>query len=198
MSTFDGARRIQLRRGLVMSLRQRLEALDRLTELSERLQRMPKTYQGTTVDIQITALGGALIRHTDGWRWSDGSTEPRVRDMSLADISPSFRCITTGSGTYVEIPHDWTDSRYWPRGHVDEDSRVAIQGLIRDGSAKPGPIYAEGLSEALDSHRLAKHGYLLPISVWDTVMGEVCGAWWDKDEEADILARAEALRNLPE
>jgi len=31
------------------------------------------------------ALGGALKRHPDGWRWADGTPEPRVRDLTPMD-----------------------------------------------------------------------------------------------------------------
>lgn len=41
-TTFDGSRREQLRQAQRMTVRQRLEALDHLTELSERLQAMPR------------------------------------------------------------------------------------------------------------------------------------------------------------
>ena len=41
-TTFDGSRHEQLRQAQRMTLRQRLEALDQLTELSERLQAMPR------------------------------------------------------------------------------------------------------------------------------------------------------------
>jgi hypothetical protein len=41
-TTFDGCRREQLRRAQRMTVRQRLEALNELTELSERLQSIPR------------------------------------------------------------------------------------------------------------------------------------------------------------
>ncbi len=41
-TTFDGSRREQLRQAQRMTVRQRLEALDQLTELSERLRAMPR------------------------------------------------------------------------------------------------------------------------------------------------------------
>lgn len=47
-TTFDGSRREQLRQARRMTVRQRLEALDHLTELSERLQAMPKQLGGGT------------------------------------------------------------------------------------------------------------------------------------------------------
>ncbi len=41
-TTFDGSRREQLRQAQRMTVRQRLEALDELTGLSERLQALPR------------------------------------------------------------------------------------------------------------------------------------------------------------
>lgn len=41
-TTFEGSRREQLRRALQMSVRERLEALNQLAALSERLRTMPK------------------------------------------------------------------------------------------------------------------------------------------------------------
>lgn len=43
-ATFDGSRREQMRRVRAMTVRQRLEALDELIRLSERMQAMPKRY----------------------------------------------------------------------------------------------------------------------------------------------------------
>jgi CRISPR-associated protein Csx17 len=52
-TTFDGSRREQLRQAQAMTVRQRLEALDQLQALSERLQAMPK--QGVTADMNSEA-----------------------------------------------------------------------------------------------------------------------------------------------
>lgn len=41
-TTFDGSRHDQLRQARAMTVRQRLEALDQLSELSERIQNMPR------------------------------------------------------------------------------------------------------------------------------------------------------------
>lgn len=41
-TTFEGARREQLRRAQSMTVRQRLEAMSNLSELTERLQTMPR------------------------------------------------------------------------------------------------------------------------------------------------------------
>jgi hypothetical protein len=42
-TTFDGARIELLRRAQLMSVRERLEAMDELAKLAERLRTMPKT-----------------------------------------------------------------------------------------------------------------------------------------------------------
>ncbi|MBN8727976.1 MAG: type I-U CRISPR-associated protein Csx17 [Xanthomonadales bacterium] len=47
-TTFDGSRREQLRRAAAMSVRQRLEALDQLTGLAERMQAMPRNASAAT------------------------------------------------------------------------------------------------------------------------------------------------------
>ena len=41
-TTFDGSRREQLRHAQAMSVRQRFEALDQLTELAECMETMPR------------------------------------------------------------------------------------------------------------------------------------------------------------
>src|SRR3546814_6911070 len=43
-TTFEGVRREQLRQNLKMTVRERLEAMDELDRLSERMQTMPKKY----------------------------------------------------------------------------------------------------------------------------------------------------------
>ena len=45
-ATWEGSRRAQLRAALVLTVRERLQALDGLIELSQRLAAMPRT-QGT-------------------------------------------------------------------------------------------------------------------------------------------------------
>ena len=42
-TTFEGSRRIQLRAALALTVRQRLEALEDLAELAQRLADMPRT-----------------------------------------------------------------------------------------------------------------------------------------------------------
>lgn len=139
-----------------------------------------------------TTLGGTLQRHTDGWRWSDGTPEPRVRDMMLSHVAPNFRCGLHGGVTCVEIPARWRDARYWPGGRIDTQAAVQIDDLLRE-CGRRSPIYLEGLAEALDDHRLTGDGWIVDVAQWDAVMREQCGAWWDQQHEAEIFARARSL-----
>lgn len=42
-ATWEGARRAQMRSALVLTVRERLQALEALTELAQRLAEMPRT-----------------------------------------------------------------------------------------------------------------------------------------------------------
>ena len=139
-----------------------------------------------------TTLGGTLQRHPQGWCWSDGTPEPRVRDMLLSHLAPNFRCCDRGGITYVEIPARWRDARYWPGGQIDASAAQEIDALLRECGQRSA-IYLEGLAEALDDHRLTGEGWRVDIAQWEAVMREPVGCWWDKREEADILPRARAL-----
>ncbi len=62
----------------------------------------------------LSAMGGLLVRHPDGWRWSDGSIEPRVRDLTAAEAFelPRVRSIDPTTDTvadYVSIPRSALD-----------------------------------------------------------------------------------------
>lgn len=144
----------------------------------------------------MTALGGALVRDPDTatWRWSDGTPAHEVVDLTLRDVAPNFRCATYGSGCVVEIPRRWRSAGHWPRGVVDPDAAEAIDRLLRV-HGQPARIYAEGLAEMRDDHRLTRDGYVVPIDAWDAAMLQVCGASWAKADEAAILARAAEVRS---
>src|SRR5882672_8938565 len=113
-----------------------------------------------------TALGGALQRYSDGWRWSDGKPEPRARDMLLSEIAPNFRCCKLGGVTYVEVPARWRDARYWPSQRVDAQAEQEIDALLREAGQRY-PIYQEGLAELLDDHRLTAEGWVVDVAQWD-------------------------------
>jgi len=67
-TTYEGVRREQLRRVQSMSLRQRLEALDELTRLAERMQAMPKQPGDAPAD----KVGSGV--HEDGQRYPAAGT----------------------------------------------------------------------------------------------------------------------------
>lgn len=139
-----------------------------------------------------SALGGTLCRLPEGYRWRDGTVETRVRDMKLSDVAPNFRCTSHGGTSFVEIPNGWRQQRYWPRGVVDEEAASRIAELVRD-AGHPAAIYAEGLAEILDDHRLSKSGTLVDAAQWDALMCEHCGVWWDMEHQEEILTRARSL-----
>ena len=139
-----------------------------------------------TVEIPATTvLGGTLVLADGGWQWSDGEPEPRVRTMLLRDLAPNWRC-TNGSTCYVEIPAGW---RHQVR---DPDVRAVVAELIRD-AGRSAQIFADGLAEIVDDHRLTMPGTLVPVVAWDALMSEPCGATWDRAEEPAILERARGL-----
>jgi hypothetical protein len=48
----------------------------------------------------LASLGGTIVRHDDGWRWSDGSLEPKIKDLTLGEIfNFAFR-----DGIFIEVP----------------------------------------------------------------------------------------------
>jgi hypothetical protein len=132
-----------------------------------------------------TALRGALVRRAPNvWAWADtGEVEPRVRDLRVRDLAPNYRVIARGGGRrYVEVPRDW------PRDVTDPDVEEALRRLC---ARRPVvDIYAEGVAEALDYHRVTSPGYLVPLKEWDAEMDRVIGATWLQRDEPALLERA--------
>lgn len=124
----------------------------------------------------LSAMGGLLVRHTDGWRWSDGSLEPRVRDLTAAEAFelPRVRSIDPSTGAvadYVSIP----------RTALDEDA-----DLLGDVISFAGPraIAVGGDRGSVE----------VPAEVWDAwAERRVIGLGWEPSDEAGILSRAEAM-----
>ena len=135
-----------------------------------------------------SALNGALLCVAGCWTWKDGTPEPRVRHMLLRDLAPNFRCIPG----WVEIPHNWRSPNRWPNGRVDADAERAIKAMI-SAAGKSAPIYADGLAEALDDHRMQVDGHVIPIDEWNHQMTATCGVWWSTEHETEILSRAAQL-----
>jgi hypothetical protein len=121
-------------------------------------------------------MGGLLVRQPDGWRWRDGSPEPRVRDLTAAQAFefPRVRSLDPSNDTltaYVSIT----------REALDEDA-----DLLADVIAFAGPraITVGGARGTVE----------VPEEVWDAWASDrVIGLGWEPSDEAAILARAESL-----
>lgn len=79
-TTFDGSRREQLRRGQTMSLRQRLEALDQLTDLAARMQTMPRLGD----DARVRETSASV--HEEGSRYAAGDP---IHTLILEGCTPT-------------------------------------------------------------------------------------------------------------
>jgi len=137
-----------------------------------------------------STLGGTLERHSDGWRWRDGTPEPRVQDLNPNGVY-NFRCTKAGGGqTYVEVPVG--------RAHDDDD--LAWCKVYRRGPDVDAGL-ARNARAGSDDHRVGGRGaYFVPIEDWDahwSLVGPI-GASWLAEHEADILGRARALGWRPE
>lgn len=124
----------------------------------------------------LSAMGGLLVRQPDGWRWRDGSPEPRVRDLTAAQAFefPRVRSVdpTTGAVTpYVAIPREALDE--------DHDLLAAVIAFAGPRAIAPGGD--RGPVE-------------VPEEVWDAWASDrVIGLGWEPSDEAAILARAGSL-----
>lgn len=80
-TNFDDSRREQLRQAQAMSVRQRLEALDQLAQLSERMQAMPKCYPAG-----VEAGAAATANHEPGGKYGATST---CNEIVLGGCTPT-------------------------------------------------------------------------------------------------------------
>ncbi len=145
------------------------------------------------MDIPLyTVFGGALLRYTDGWRWRDGQSEPRVRDILLLDVAPAFRFARYGTRICVEIPATWRDAQHWPDNRVDPRVATIIEALLRDPGERM-TISGAGLETLLGKQPRKIDGWIVDLDRWEAAMSEVCGASWDGRHDDAILARARAL-----
>lgn len=121
-------------------------------------------------------MGGLLVRQPDGWRWRDGTPEPRIRDLTAAQAFefPRVRSIdpsTDAIAPYVSIT----------REALDEDG-----DLLADVIAFAGPraITVGGPRGTVE----------VPEEVWEAWASDrVIGLGWAPSDEQAILARAESL-----
>jgi hypothetical protein len=127
----------------------------------------------TTAAPSTTALGGTLVRHgRDDWRWRDGASEPRARDLSPS-AHYNLRCRAYADRQYVEVP----------RGLAQEEITWAHEG------------WAAGLYRTGDSgDRPGQAVILVPVEAWDSWSADhPVGCTWDLADQEAILARARTL-----
>lgn len=152
-----------------------------------------------------TALQGALVRvGRDCWQWSDGTPEPRVRDLSPS-AHYNLRC----RPGLVEVPLRLAmeeDALAWVlegrragryRSGLDGDRtgpRDASTG--RRMHVRPGDDPMKGhVADADPLPGRVPEVVLVPTAEWDAWAAEhPVGAEWDQEHEAAILLRAEELR----
>ncbi len=121
----------------------------------------------------FSALGGLLVRGDDGWRWRDGSPEPRVRDLTAAEAFqfPRVRSVDPRTGVaagYVAIP----------RTALAEDADLL------------GAVVEEAGERVLDAGPTLE----VPEELWDAwAPAQVIGLGWEPDDESEILRRAEGF-----
>lgn len=122
----------------------------------------------------LSAMGGTLIRHPEGWRWRDGRPEPRVRDVTALEAFPFprvTRATQDGRAQYLAIP----------RAAAAEEPELR-EAIAHAGAAAREP---EDDPEVIE----------VPLSVWEPwARAQVIGMRWDAADEADLLREAEALR----
>ena len=135
-----------------------------------------------------TALQGCLERHAGGWYWSDGEYEPRVGDVTLEHAAPSWPIVEDSDDVYVGIPHDF-------RARIAPGETLLIgliNALVHDHST-PAAVPAEDLDQKTGLIGLQRHGWVIPLSVWQHALQRPHGARWNMDDEIDLLARARTL-----
>lgn len=159
----------------------------------------------------LAVLAGTLVRHgRDDWRWSDGTPEPRVEDLSPDEWN--LRCRTYGGGeTYVEVPRGlaqetaslrWVlagarDGRYGSGRSGDHTGPLTVDhGGLRRMHVRPGsdPLLGHPADADDELPGPIPTVVLVSITEWDAWVREhPAGAVWDRIHEPDILARAAAL-----
>ena len=159
---------------------------------------------------QHTVFSGGLTRHGhNDWRWSDGSPEPRVTDLSASQVY-NFRCRTYGSGeTYIEVllsaAHKERDVLGWvldgvAAGSYGQDNSLDHTGPLVIGDqgisrmrVEPGEDPLLG-NEPIVSMRAIPRVALVPASEWDVWAAEnPYGATWSQNDEAAIFDKARQL-----
>lgn len=149
---------------------------------------MPKQRKG-----EVTALSGRLIWWgRDKWAWSDGTSEPQVRD-----ITPSwhynFRVRDSrGPSAAIEVPVKTAQAD-------PELAWVLLGDYQRDLSGDHGSTRTINLdsgreTRTSDSGKAIPEVILVPADEWDAWDASTSiGAKWDKAAEESILTKARSL-----
>lgn len=167
-----------------------IETQDRSALATHRAE-VIKEYEETA-----TAFGGHLQRNIIGqWAWSDGTPEPRVRDLRHQDCF-NFRCRTDGEQVYVEVPKKQaTGDLEWVRaGGYDVEHSGDHEGmrvLHEDGRTTRG--YMDPESGETTGARVIPQVYLVPSEIWDKWAYQCIGAQWMKSDEPAIFEKARSL-----
>jgi hypothetical protein len=135
-----------------------------------------------------TVFGGALVRRGPNvWAWADtGEPDPRVWDLTVRDLAPTYRIATRQGRRCVKVPRDWH------KDVTDPDAEESLRLLC--GRRPLAAIYAEGVAEVLDEPHATIPGYLVPLEEWDAEMNRVVGAAWSQEDEPALLERARKAR----
>jgi len=116
--------------------------------------------EGTALSINNGRYQGWFVGPNRGEPFDSQAAEETLRRCGLYQPpDPNYRCTTYGRGTFVEVP------RHYRQTTAPEVAEI-IARLISE-SGKEADIYAGGVAEAFDNHRLRMRGYLIPIAAWD-------------------------------
>jgi len=156
-----------------------------------------------------SVFGGALVRHgKDDWRWSDGTLEPRVSDLSSSSVY-NFRCRQCHGSTHVEVllsaAHREKDVLGWvldgvADGKYRQDWSGDHTGPLMMTEAGPTRMHIEPGEDPLLGSEPIRHKRaiplvaLVPVAEWDAWADQQpYGATWVTAIEAEIFSKAKSL-----
>jgi hypothetical protein len=130
---------------------------------------------------EIIAFKGTLQRHQAGWRWKDGTDEPRVKEVTLDE----FFNFTMRDGCFVEVPV--FKSEMHPALSWAKTGRYAVAH-----STDPGCVHEYlALFPQRRKERIA--AFLIPLSDWKERASAILGV---RFAAADIPCLAAKARTL--
>lgn len=125
----------------------------------------------------LSAMGGTLVRHPDGWRWRDGRPEPRVYDVTALQAF-QFPKVTRAE---PDAPGGRAQYLAIPRAAAQEEPELR-EAIAMAGARARRPEDDPGVIE-------------LPVSLWEPwASAQVIGLRWDAADEEDLLREAEQQR----